>query len=139
MKRQELYELIERESSFEFSRSGGPGGQHGDTASTKVTLRLPLDRLPFGEEDMDRIRRRLAGMITGEDHLLIHASETRSQQENRRRAVARLTELVSSARQKPKKRRPTRPSRGAKERRLARKKHRGEIKRYRSGPPPRDE
>jgi ribosome-associated protein len=134
MKREELRALIEREGSFEFSRSGGPGGQNVDTTSTKVTLRLPLAILPFAEEEMQRLRHRLSGLINREDELLVRSSETRSQHENRRRAISRAADLIAGALQQKKKRRTTRPPRRAKERRLEKKKRRGEIKRYRSTP-----
>jgi ribosome-associated protein len=136
MQRSELRSLIEREGSFEFSRSGGPGGQHVNTSSTKVTLRLPLSALPYEEQELQRLRHRLSGMINREDELLVHSSETRSQQENRKRAVTRAADLIASAAQRRKKRRSTRPPRRAKERRLSHKKHRGELKRSRSDPAP---
>jgi ribosome-associated protein len=135
MRREELSALIEREASFEFSRSGGPGGQNVDTSSTKVTLRLPVASLPLGQDEAARLRHRLANMINSSDELLVRSSETRSQQENRRRAVQRAADLIAAALQRKKKRRPTRPPRRAKERRLAKKKRRGELKRSRSEPP----
>lgn len=114
------------------SRSGGPGGQHVNTSSTRVevTWRLATSRIVSGDE-RDRIRRRLAGRLDAEGNLRIVASDTRSQRQNRALAEQRLAALVTHALAVPKRRRRTAPSKGAVERRLEEKHIRSERKRSR--------
>jgi ribosome-associated protein len=85
-------------------------------------------------EDVRARLKRIAGKRMTEDGVLvIKANRFRSQDKNRKDAIARLVEIIRRATVKPKPRRKTRPSRAAKERRLAAKKKRGEIKRRRRG------
>ena len=130
-----LRRSIENNAVEEFSRSGGPGGQHVNKSNTKVTLKVPLSSLPVQDEERQRVGHMLAGKINAEGEIVIQSSETRSQAENRRRACERAARLIDSALTPKKKRRPTGPSRAAKERRLQKKRRRGEKKRYRKPPP----
>ena len=98
MTRDELAEAVVRAASVEFTRSGGPGGQHVNTSSTQVILRVPLDRLGLDGATTDRVRRRLGHRVTDAGDLLIRSSETRSQHDNRERAVARAVALIDDAR-----------------------------------------
>lgn len=125
---------VEREATWEFSRSGGPGGQNVNKVNTRATLRLPVDKLPVDADTLERVQRKLANRITREGDLVIHAREARSQTANRRAAVERAVALLLDALARKKGRRTTRPSRGSVERRIESKKIRGRRKRNRRPP-----
>jgi ribosome-associated protein len=122
------------ELGWRFSRSSGPGGQGVNTTDSRVELTWDVARsatLPAFLRD--RALARLAGRLV-DGAVTVTASEFRSQLRNREAAAARLVALVAAAvAAPPRVRRPTRPSRGAVERRIAAKKHRGQLKRGRRG------
>jgi ribosome-associated protein len=125
-----------RELHFEAMRAGGPGGQNVNKVATQVQLRFSVRASPsLSDEQRARIEERLASRLTGEGELLIRATRHRTQLRNKADARQRLAELLASALRREKRRRPTRPTRGARERRLQAKHRRGEIKRGRSQPP----
>jgi ribosome-associated protein len=115
-----------------FSRSSGPGGQSVNTADSRVELSYDVDRsgvLPAYARE--RILTRLGSRLN-DGVLTVIASEQRSQLQNRRAARGRMANLLREALAPPQPARvPTRPSRGARERRLADKRRRSEIKRSR--------
>ncbi len=117
-------ELVER-----FSRSSGPGGQSVNTTDSRVELEYDVGASSvLTDSQRARALARLAARLV-EGRLVVVASEHRSQHRNRVAARERLAELLRSAlAPPPPARRPTRPSRGAKERRLAGKRHRAETK-----------
>ncbi|WP_326554982.1 alternative ribosome rescue aminoacyl-tRNA hydrolase ArfB [Micromonospora sp. NBC_01813] len=123
-----------RELTERFSRSSGPGGQGVNTADSRVELSFDVagsSALPPWLRE--RALQRLAGRLT-DGVLTIAASEHRNQLANRAAARERLAALLREAIAAPAPtRRPTRPSRGAKERRITAKKRRGQIKRLRRG------
>jgi ribosome-associated protein len=111
-----------------FSRSGGPGGQNVNKVNTKVTLRINLDDLSgLNQAEILRMREILAPRVSGEGELVIAASEERSQHTNLERAYARMETLTINAARLPRLRRPTKPSRAAREERLH-SKHRRSLK-----------
>ena len=115
--------IPEREIWFTASRSGGPGGQHVNTTSSKITLHwYPGSSAAFTPDQRRRVLRSLANRISTDGELLLHCSENRSQLRNRTDACDRLAELVVQALKVRKRRKKTRPSRGAVERRLKAKK-----------------
>jgi ribosome-associated protein len=122
------------ELSERFSRSSGPGGQSVNTTDSRVELSVDLAGSPsipayLQERVLERLASRLVGGV-----LTVAASEHRTQHANRRAARDRLADLLREAAAPPAPtRRPTKPSRRAKERRLTDKKRRGEIKRGRQG------
>lgn len=122
-------ELTER-----FSRSSGPGGQGVNTTDSRVELSYDVARAPSVPDHVrPRVLARLDGRLV-DGVLTITASEHRSQLDNRRAARERLAQLLrEAAAPPPATRRPTRPTRGSKERRIAEKKRRGETKRGRGG------
>ncbi|MEO7421669.1 MAG: alternative ribosome rescue aminoacyl-tRNA hydrolase ArfB [Ornithinibacter sp.] len=123
-------DLVER-----FSRSSGPGGQGVNTADSRVELELDLAGSPWLSEAQRR--RALAALESRlvDGRLVVAASEHRQQRRNRVAARDRMAELLREAlAPPPPSRRPTRPTRGSKERRLTAKKRRGETKVTRSRP-----
>jgi ribosome-associated protein len=122
------------ELAWRFSRSSGPGGQGVNTTDSRVELSWDLaGSVALPTALRERAAERLAGRLVS-GVLTITASEHRSQWRNREAAAARLAALVAGAiSPPPQARRPTRPSRGSVERRIASKKRRGEIKRNRRG------
>jgi ribosome-associated protein len=120
------------ELSWRFSRSSGPGGQSVNTSDTRVELSWRFEEsTALSPVQRERASARLAGRLT-DGVVTVTASEHRSQLRNRQAAEARLVAIVAEAiAPPPRQRRPTRPSKAAKERRIAEKKRRGEIKRLR--------
>ncbi|MBB6429048.1 alternative ribosome rescue aminoacyl-tRNA hydrolase ArfB [Algisphaera agarilytica] len=129
--------LDESAMSFTFSRGGGPGGQNVNKVNTHATLTLPLEALENAMPAWafarlcDAAGRYLADKPP---RLVIHASDSRSQLANRRSCVLKLRQLIVAAMNRPRIRRPTRPSAAAKQRRLDAKKHRSQIKSQRRAP-----
>jgi ribosome-associated protein len=120
--------------SERFSRSSGPGGQGVNTTDSRVELSLDLTRADAVPDRLrSRVLDRLASRVV-DGVVTVTASEHRAQLDNRRAARERLADLLRrAAAPPPRKRRPTRPTRGSQERRLAEKKRRGETKRGRQG------
>jgi ribosome-associated protein len=119
---------------FRASRSGGPGGQHVNTTASQVELRFDLDGTSaLADYTKGRLREIAAGRISSEGVLRIVRSTHRSQSVNKEECLEALKALLLQAlAPPPKKRRPTKPSKGAKRRRLDAKKQRGQVKKDRS-------
>ncbi|MFN3198336.1 MAG: alternative ribosome rescue aminoacyl-tRNA hydrolase ArfB [Bradymonadia bacterium] len=117
------------------SRASGPGGQHVNKTSTRITLRWSVkDSAVLSEGQRAWLLQRLSHRLIGGGDLQVSVDEYRSQLRNREAARARLADVVSKALQRPKARRATRPSKGAKARRLNAKKQRGALKASRRKP-----
>lgn len=125
--------IPEHELEISASRSGGPGGQHVNVTSSKVTVRWNVNNTQvLSPEQKARIAEKLASRLTTEGDLIVHNSASRSQEQNKRMALENLAELVRQGLIVPKKRKKTKISRKAKEKRLKSKAHRGSIKKMRS-------
>lgn len=128
----DLVQIPVAELSFRFSTSSGPGGQHVNKTATKVTLLFDVANSPsLSEEVRARLLQKLGNRMDKEGVLQLQVQSSRSQHRNRDTAVSLFQQLLADALKKQKKRRRTRPSLAAQERRLAEKKKRGERKRNR--------
>jgi len=122
------------ELRISFARSSGPGGQNVNKVESKVELRwTPAETRAVEEPERERLIRRLSGKLTQSGELLVNSSRTRDQVRNRDDARDKLARLVRSALARPKRRKPTRPSRQSIEQRIEEKKKRGSLKRDRRG------
>ena len=120
---------------FKFIRSSGPGGQNVNKVSTAAELRVAIAAIEgLDERALDRLRDLAGRRINAAGELVLRAETSRSQRENREICLDKLKQLVAAAAKRPKVRRPTKPTRGSKERRLEQKSQRGEIKKRRSRP-----
>ena len=125
--------IPERELTWTFGPSGGPGGQHANRSQTRAELRFDLgntDALPgpLKEHMLRRLGKRAPGGV-----VMVGADDTRSQLQNRRLAVERMGALLNEVATRPRRRRATRPTTASRERRLDDKRRRSERKRERRG------
>lgn len=113
-------------------RSGGPGGQNVNKVATKVVLRFDLEATQaLTSSQKDRLRKLASNRLDADGGILITSQVTRNRVQNLEDARSKLADLVRQCLSPPKKRRPTKPSRGAKRRRLQDKRKQGEKKKNR--------
>ena len=117
-----------------FVRSSGPGGQNVNKVASKVELRwTPSTSSALSFEDKAYLVGKIGGRLTLEGELIVTSDRFRDQPRNRADAAEKLAAIIRGGLARPKPRRATRPSRGAKERRIKAKKLRGAIKSARRG------
>jgi ribosome-associated protein len=127
------------ELEYRASRSGGPGGQHVNTSSTRIELWWDVARSPSATpEQRAWLLKRLAPRLDSEGRLRLVSSGSRSQLRNREDVTERLRTVLAAAMVVPKKRKATKPSRAAKAARLEGKRRRATTKQRRRAPPPDD-
>jgi ribosome-associated protein len=125
-------DLPRSELEFQASRSGGPGGQHVNTSSTRVEVWWDIARSPtLSDEQRARLTARLGARLDGSGRLRLVSSGSRSQLRNREEVTERLVRIVADALRIPKPRKRTRPGRAAKAARLEAKRRRSATKRER--------
>lgn len=125
--------IPEAELEITTSRAGGPGGQHVNKTDTRITVRWNINTTTaLSDEQKQRVLQNLASKVTSEGDFLVHNSASRSQQQNKKMAFDQLAQEIRKALHVPKKRMKTKVSKSAKEARLRKKTHRGEIKKMRS-------
>ncbi|HBS47640.1 TPA: aminoacyl-tRNA hydrolase [Candidatus Dependentiae bacterium] len=128
-------EIVIPENEFEIttSRAGGPGGQHVNKSDTKITIRWNVKNTGVLSEELKmRVLQNLQSRLTSDGDLIVNNSESRSQMQNKENAFLRLAEIVKNALYVPKKRKKTKASKQAKEKRLKSKAIRSEVKKMRS-------
>ncbi|MDG2149220.1 MAG: alternative ribosome rescue aminoacyl-tRNA hydrolase ArfB [Planctomycetota bacterium] len=123
------------ELGWSASRSGGPGGQNVNKLSTRVSLRWNVaESVALDEARRVKLLGKLEARLTKSGELIVHVDSSRSQLDNRHEARRRLAEMVREALHVAKKRRPTKPTKGSKQRRLESKKQRSDTKKLRGRP-----
>jgi ribosome-associated protein len=111
-----------------FVRASGPGGQNVNKVSSAVQLRFNVQASSLPEDVKERLVALAGHRLTDDGVLVIDSREHRTQAQNREAARIRLVALLQHAARRPKSRKPTTPSAGAREQRLASKKRRGRLK-----------
>lgn len=131
-----MRDCLKKELKYRTSRSSGPGGQHVNKTESRVELLWNLEESGcLSKTEKNRIRKRQGFRLTENGVLILAGEKYRSQHRNREEVTERFLDLISSSIVPVKKRIPTKPTRAGKERRIRKKKIRGELKRLRRNRP----
>lgn len=123
------------EFEFQFARSSGPGGQNVNKVNSKATLRWrPMQSPSLPDDVRQRFAARFSSKLLTDGSILIACEQSRSQLLNRQRCLDQLAGWLKEVATPPKKRRPTKPTRGSQTRRLNEKRRRSDTKRMRGSP-----
>lgn len=123
------------ELEIQASLSGGPGGQHVNKTHSRITLRWHLESSEsLSDSQRAYLRTRIANRITNAGFVLVHCDKHRQQRRNIQGAREQLKELIYNGLQRPKRRKPTRPTRSSQRKRVDTKKKRGDLKKNRRKP-----
>lgn len=126
--------IPDEELAFSFARSSGPGGQNVNKVNSKATLRWnPTASAALPDEVRARFLKLYASRLTNDGEILITSQESRDQPKNIAICLEKLRGMIQQVLTPPKKRRPTKPTKGSKQRRLNDKKQRSEVKAGRRG------
>ena len=117
-------------------KASGPGGQHVNKTSNAVELRFNVGASSLADDTKDRLRRLAGSRLTQDDVLILFSQGSRSLEMNRQDVRERLADLIRQALYRPKARRPTKPTKASKLRRLDSRARRGGIKSMRGKPVP---
>lgn len=123
-----MVEIPEEAIEERFLAATGPGGQNVNKVATACQLRADVFKLGLAPDVYQRLKALAGSRLTAGGELVITARRYRTQEANRQDARERLAELIAKAHQRQAKRRPTKPSKAAKARRVDAKKGRGAIK-----------
>lgn len=123
---------LNRELSFTASRSEGPGGQNVNKVNSKITLRFDIAHSQVITDDERKVLlEKLSSFLTKEGILILSSQEKRSQLQNKEEVMKKLDTLLAKAFEVKKRRKPTKPSKSAKDKRLKKKKLASEKKKWR--------
>lgn len=122
------YAVADHEVEFSAVRAQGPGGQHVNKTATAVQLRFKVGASGLPEAVKQRLMALQDSRITADGVIVIKAQGTRSQEQNKAEALARLQDMIAKAEKVPRVRRATKPTFGSTQRRLAGKAQRSEVK-----------
>lgn len=129
------FAIPDREIDEKFIQSSGPGGQNVNKVATAVQLRFNIDQsASLPEETKERLKTIAKNQITNDNILIIEAKSRRTQERNRKEARNKFAQMIRKALRPPKKRKKTKPPKGANEKRLKNKKIRAEKKKLRQPP-----
>ena len=124
-----------KEVKYKTSRSSGPGGQHVNKTESRVELQWNIEESAFLTENQKLlIKQRLRSRLTDSGVLILASEKSRSQFQNTEDVTERFLNLIRKSMEPVKRRKPTRPTKASKERRIQGKKKRGEVKKQRRGP-----
>jgi ribosome-associated protein len=116
------------------SKAGGPGGQHVNKTSSRISIRWNIKQsAALDAAQKERILQKLHARLTSDGEIIVHNNTSRSQQKNKEMALKQLAFQIEKALHVPKKRRKTRVPQSAQEQRLTSKARRGNLKKMRGG------